>query len=169
MNENKVELGDLAKDVITGFTGVVKYHTKYMHNCDAFGLQPQELKDGVVIKLDTFDAPGVVVVKKAVVAVLASMPMAFNFGDVVADTLSDFKGTVTACAFWINGCTRVGVQSSKLKDGNPVDWSWFPMSQLKLVKAAKADLKRPIATPSTEGYVRPGGPMPAPTGTQAPR
>jgi len=168
MNEMKVELGDLAKDTITGFIGVVKYHSKYMHNCDAFGLQPQDLKDGVPIDVKQFDAPGVVVCKKKVVDVMPAAPMTFNFGDVVSDTLSDFKGIVTAYSAWVSGCNRVGVQASKLKDGNPVDWTWLPMSQLKLVKAAKK-----VTTPLTEGTVRhekkPGGPMQAPTGTKAPR
>ncbi len=161
MNENKIELGDLAKDVITGFTGIVKYHSQYMHNCDAFGLQPQELKDSAPVKLDQFDAPNTVLVLKKAVAVIPAPRSIFAFGDVVADTLTDFKGTVVAVTYWISGCTRVGVQSAKLKDNKTVDWEWFPMGQLKLVKAAKK--------PQPKQGVPPGGPMPMSRSVQGSR
>jgi hypothetical protein len=156
----KIEQGDLAKEVITGFTGVVKGIQTCMHNCDRIGLQPQELKDGNPIDTTFFDAPGVVLVKKRVVeTIIPATPMIFNYGDTVADTLTDFKGIVTSCCYWISGCTRVGVQSSKLKDGTPVGESWFPMSQLKLVKAAK----KPVMPKP------PGGPMKSPGESRNPR
>ncbi len=175
----KIELGDLAKDLLSGFTGVVKSISKYEHNCDVIGLQPQELRDGKPIPTEFFDAPGVEVVKKQVISCgLIPMPMIFNFDDMVKDTVTDFKGTVIGYCQWLNGCTRVAVQTAKLKDGNPVDFAWFPMTQLKLVKAGKG--KRPITpAPLTEGLAvhegvvvreqKPGGPMPAPKQMGAPR
>ncbi len=167
--EKQIELGDLAKDVITGFTGVVKAISSHLHNCDRVGLQPQELKDGKPIDTTFFDTPGIEVIKKKVVPnVPTAVPMIFNLEDEVRDTITDFKGIVTGCCYWISGCTRVGVQASKLKDGNPVDGSWFPMDQLKLIKAAKKK-----AAPLTEGNVlhekKPGGPMPAPGEARNPR
>lgn len=39
--EDKVQLGDLAQDVITGFRGIVTGHSDYLTGCDQFLLQPQ--------------------------------------------------------------------------------------------------------------------------------
>jgi hypothetical protein len=163
----KVELGDLAKDVITGFTGIVKAISKYQHNCERVGIQPCELKDGKPIDTIFFDGPGVEVIEKEkIVNTIYVKPMIFGFGDLVADTVTDFKGTVTAYCQWINGCTRVGVQSAKLKDGNPVDEHWLPMGQLKLIKAAK---KSPLTEGAVQHEKKPGGPMSAPAEMRSPR
>lgn len=52
-----IELGDTARDTITGFTGVVVAKTKWLHGCERLTLQPQELKDGKPIDAHTFDVP----------------------------------------------------------------------------------------------------------------
>lgn len=60
-----IELGDVAKDNITGFTGVLVAKTIWLHGCVRLTLQPQTLnKDGKVIESDTFDEQRVVLVKK---------------------------------------------------------------------------------------------------------
>jgi hypothetical protein len=60
-----VELGDVAKDTITGFTGVVIAKTKWLHGCERVTLQPEKLQDGKPVDQQTFDVPQVVVVKAA--------------------------------------------------------------------------------------------------------
>lgn len=44
------ELGLLAKDKLTGFTGIISYRAQYLTGCNNYGLQPQELKDDGSIK-----------------------------------------------------------------------------------------------------------------------
>lgn len=53
----RIELGDVARDTITGFTGVVVADTKWLHGCRRLSLQPQELKDGRPMEGATFDEP----------------------------------------------------------------------------------------------------------------
>lgn len=53
----RINLGDVAKDTITGFTGVVVAETKWLHGCVRLTLQPKELKDGKPIEGLTFDEP----------------------------------------------------------------------------------------------------------------
>jgi hypothetical protein len=53
----RIELGDVARDTITGFTGVVYADTKFLHGCRRLSLQPQELKDGRPLEGGTFDEP----------------------------------------------------------------------------------------------------------------
>ena len=45
--KKRIELGDTAKDSITGFSGVVIATTFWLHGCERLTLQPQKLdKDG---------------------------------------------------------------------------------------------------------------------------
>lgn len=64
---DRIELGDVAKDTITGFTGVVIGRMKWLHGCERLTLQPQELKDGKPIEWVTFDEPQLELVRRAAV------------------------------------------------------------------------------------------------------
>lgn len=66
---DKIELGDLAKDTITNYIGVVTGFTKHITGCDRFILQSQECKDGKLPDAYSFDVTTVELVKKGVVKV----------------------------------------------------------------------------------------------------
>jgi hypothetical protein len=59
-------LGDVARDTITGFKGVVITSCDWLHGCRRLTLQPQGLKDKKPVEAQTFDAPQVQMVKRAV-------------------------------------------------------------------------------------------------------
>ncbi len=61
---NEVKLGDIAKDSISGFKGVVVAITKWIHGCNRITLQPQGLLKGKRLENDTFDEPQIEVLKK---------------------------------------------------------------------------------------------------------
>ena len=61
-----------------------------------------------------------------------------KLGDEVQDTISGLTGKVIAIAYFLYGCIRVGVQPRDLKDGKPVESTYFDEPQLKLVKKSKA-------------------------------
>jgi hypothetical protein len=44
--QHTINLGDIAKDIITGVTGTVIASTKYLTNCERLTIQPMGLKDG---------------------------------------------------------------------------------------------------------------------------
>ncbi len=73
-------------------------------------------------------------------------------GDKVKDIVTGFEGIVIAVTHWLNGCTRMGVQSDVLKDGLPTDTIWFDEPQLSLVETGK--VKRMVT--------KPGGPTQTP-------
>lgn len=50
-----IKLGDKAKDTISGFTGTVTSHHKYLNGCERLSITPNELKDGKPIDAHTFD------------------------------------------------------------------------------------------------------------------
>lgn len=54
----KYELGVEVKDILTGFRGIVKCRTQWLYNCNTYGVQSTELKDGDVPKdVQYFDEP----------------------------------------------------------------------------------------------------------------
>jgi hypothetical protein len=49
--------------------------------------------------------------------------------DTVKDTITGFTGVVISRCEWINGCVRLGVQATKLKDGIPTEPQHFDEEQ----------------------------------------
>ena len=63
----KFELGDEAEDLITGFKGIIVYRSQWIHNCNVYGLQPQEMKDGKPMEKQQFDEPQLRILNKEIV------------------------------------------------------------------------------------------------------
>jgi len=62
--ETKVELGDEARDTITGFKGKVVAITEWLHGCRRVVIQPTDLdKEGRIKLTETFDEAQVKVTK----------------------------------------------------------------------------------------------------------
>ena len=74
-----------------------------------------------------------------------------ELGEKVRDQISKFEGIVIGVTEFLNGCTRVGVQSTVLKDGTPIDVEWFDEPQLEEVQKAVINC----------GPKNTGGPMPS--------
>ncbi len=58
-----------------------------------------------------------------------------RLGDKVKDKITGFTGVVSGISTWLNGCVRMGVQGTALKNGLPTVIEWIDEAQLKLVKA----------------------------------
>ena len=55
------KLGSVAKDAVTGFSGIIVNRTQWLHNCNVYAIQPTELKaDGSKRDLGYFDEPQIV-------------------------------------------------------------------------------------------------------------
>jgi hypothetical protein len=137
--QKKVELGDVARDIITGFTGTVVARTRWIMQCDRLVVQPDKVKDGKPIQACTFDilsleyvGPG----KTTVVPVNRPDDEA-GLGDLVQDRLTGLKGIVINQTTWHNGCSRVLIQPEELKDGVPVEASTCDEVDLKILKRQK--------------------------------
>lgn len=48
-------LGSKAKDIVTGFAGVITYRVEYLTGCSQYGLQPPVNDKGEVPKSEQFD------------------------------------------------------------------------------------------------------------------
>lgn len=52
---DRIELGDVVRDTVTGFKGVVVGDYLFLHGCRRLSVQPQEMRDGKPIDAVTFD------------------------------------------------------------------------------------------------------------------
>lgn len=66
MND-EIKLGDRAKDIVTGFEGIVVARIHWLMGCDRIVLQPEKLKDGNIVETKTFDIMQVKLVKAGVI------------------------------------------------------------------------------------------------------
>ena len=64
MKSKDVVLGTVARDIITGFEGVIVGKTTWLNGCDRIGLQPRKLKDGKLIGVEWFDVEQVKFISK---------------------------------------------------------------------------------------------------------
>ncbi len=76
-----------------------------------------------------------------------------NLGDKVKDTITGYEGIAVARTCWLNGCVRISIQSTKLKDGIPVVNQDFDEVQVKFIEAN--------AVPASSQH--PAGPKQSPT------
>jgi hypothetical protein len=60
-------LGDLVKDTVTGFKGIVICRSVWLNGCARLTVQPQSMKDGKPIETQCFDELQIEVLKRGVV------------------------------------------------------------------------------------------------------
>lgn len=66
-NAPKIQLGDRARDRITGLTGIVIGRTTWLRNCDRLTLQPEDLHDGRPVDVVSFDEPDLELIEAGVI------------------------------------------------------------------------------------------------------
>ena len=65
---DRINLGDLVRDRLTGFEGIATGKAQYLTGCDRVGVQPRALKpDGGISEPVWFDQPWVEVIERDVV------------------------------------------------------------------------------------------------------
>lgn len=64
METSEIELGDIVKHSISGFTGTAICRAKWLSGCDRVTVQPTIDKDGKMSDNSSFDEPELVIVKK---------------------------------------------------------------------------------------------------------
>ena len=66
MDSKKVRMGDMVKDKVSGFSGVIVSEHNFLNGCTRMTVQPLIDKDGKLPDTHTFDEPQLEVVKKDV-------------------------------------------------------------------------------------------------------
>lgn len=83
-----------------------------------------------------------------------------QLGDRVKCSITGYSGIVVVLANWLNGCTRVGVQPEKLKDGVLQETQNFDVEQLTMVNKAvhKPTIVMEVEAPEPKKEATKGGP-----------
>lgn len=73
---DRPQLGDVARDRITGFQGVIVHHATWLTGCDTYGLAPQTLDGGKPLETQSFDESRIEVLErgKFVLGNMAPLP-----------------------------------------------------------------------------------------------
>lgn len=71
----KIECGDLVRDKVTGFQGIVTGVHRWITGCTTATVKPRELKDGKPIDGQAFDSPRLEVLAKGAVVLESTDPV----------------------------------------------------------------------------------------------
>ncbi len=155
MAKQMILLGDIARDVITGFEGVVVADSEYIYNCKRLSLQPQKLgPNGQPVETNSFDIDSLELVKKGknrLESDKSGWPVAL--GDVVKDEVTTFTGMITSLTQWLHSGEYAGVASQELNESKPIEPRAIEIKALKVIKRRN----EPVKAKDT------GGPMPEPS------
>lgn len=131
--------GDEAKDIVTGFKGIVTARTSWLHGCDRITITPNKLgSDGLPIKEQTFDEQRIEVSKRG--KVKATLPVAQRYLDLplgaeAKDSVSGFTGIIAAITTMIGGDIHVQLEPEKLtKDGGTFEMEIFVGDRIEVTK-----------------------------------
>lgn len=80
-----------------------------------------------------------------------------QLGDKVKDPISNLVGIATGRTDYLYGCIHILVQPAELKDGKPVEGTWFDEARLEVVERGA------VKPPAHKVAANPGGPMLGPT------
>lgn len=67
MTEFKHDLGKEAKDIVTGFKGIITCRSQYLTGCNRYGIQPKMDKKGDVPETRWYDENQIEIIGKGVV------------------------------------------------------------------------------------------------------
>jgi hypothetical protein len=131
--------GDEAKDVVTGFRGIIVARTMWLHGCDRLNIAPTKLSaEGLPIKENLFDEDRVEIIKKAKVPFNAPTDerlLALPIGAEAKDKITGFKGIIAGIAVHLSGDIHVALEPEKLdKDGSPVEIQFFNDTRVEVIK-----------------------------------
>lgn len=152
MSKTKLSFGDVAKDKITGFQGVIVARTRFLSNVDRLSIQPRGLdKEGKPIKPRGFDEGSLEFVETTELepVPIERAPHPVGLGDTVKDQVTGLVGVVNAITSWFEGCSILQVQPQGLHEGEPIDPAAFDERKVDVVVRAN-----PTPEPVTTGGPR---------------
>jgi hypothetical protein len=151
--------GDEAKDLVTGFRGIITSRTTWLHGCDRISITPDKLsKEGSPIKEETFDEQRIEIIKRGKVP--AKLPsddalLALPLGAEAKDMISGFTGIIGAIIVTIGGTIYVQLEPEKLKkEGETFDSEAFNAERIEVVKPKPVPRAK-----KTKTTTDPGGPQ----------
>jgi len=134
--EYEINIGDEAKDVVTGIKGIVVVRHDYLYGIPRIGIQPPgsfEGKAHEVIHIDILQAS--LVKKNAVDRKGTSKKDTIPLGSKCKCKVTGYDGICTGKAEWLYACTKVMIQPQKTnpKTLMPLESNWFDEPGVELI------------------------------------
>lgn len=148
-----INLGQKAKDKVTGFEGTVVGRTEWLNGCYRFTLQPPIDKDGKHCSAETIDEPQLEVVGEGIPHEETPRKHVIQLGQKVRDKITGFEGVAMARTSWLSKLDRIMIQPSVDKEGKHRDGHVFDEVHVEVVGET---------IPQTERQIGTGGPIPEP-------
>ena len=142
MKLEDIQLGDKARDRLSGYTGILCSVTVELSGWTRFGIQPYDDTGKTFIDAYNVDWQSLEVIEKQVVPVIEPQELSVGNGDTVTDKVSGYHGVIVTKAVHSNGCTRFKVRSKDNlgQDGMPID-VWFEPSQLEIFETSTIEVE----------------------------
>lgn len=154
------QLGRTAKDVITGFNGVISLVSFDLYGCVQFVITPPVDKDGNAVDGRWFDVTRLELKnKKSPIPVphFTNEDAIGNLGFKAKDVVTGFSGVVSSVGFNLFGYTQFTLTPEANNNGKANEGGWFDISRLKLKST-----KPVMAIPDFDkGYIAEGKKGPA--------
>lgn len=133
------QCGDEAKDIVTGFRGIITARTTWLHGCDRITITPSKLgADGLPVKDQTFDEQRIEVIKRGKVKATLADPAklaTLGMGAEAKDIVNGFTGIIAAITVLISGDLHVQLEPEKLnKDGGTIEPEIFVGDRIEVIK-----------------------------------
>ena len=143
-----LELGYMARDKMTGFTGVVEYRTTYIYGCDRYSLQPL-VKDGEYKEGYVFDEPQIEIIPdlERIVEPQPAPEQLIPLGSKIRDKLLGTEGVAFGRTVYLNGCSRICLRRIMTKDGT-IHNEWIDEEGLEIIEQPKQSV---VDKPRTGG------------------
>lgn len=145
-NTVKNPMGYMARDVLTGFSGVIDHMALYESGCRRLSLQPKMKEDGTVPDgrfVDEFQVE--LLSEKPLLEPAEFQEPQFSFGQKVRMKAANQTGVITGRAYYLNGCLRYEVTMEANKDGM-VRERWQYAEALEAVTEKKPESSAPRKT-----------------------
>jgi hypothetical protein len=156
----EAELGAYAREIISGFEGVIVGKTLHLNGCHRVIIQPTKLKDGEPLSALSVDVQQVDIVPD--IPVIKSGNIGLEWGNAklgtrARDLITDYQGIVVSKTEWFGGKKRVGIQSKDLHDGKAIPIHDFDVTCVEVL-----DPKQLFGDVEANVQAGPGGPFPEP-------
>lgn len=110
--KNKIELGYVVRDVLTGIVGVADHRVAYLNAATRYCIQPRVSPDGTLRESIFADEHQVEYVEplEQIVKSANEPPVRIGVGQECYDSIKKSGGICTARAVYLNGCARVLIE-----------------------------------------------------------
>lgn len=143
-----VNLGDMAKDKVTNFTGIVVAVSYEIDGTIFIGLQPRELDNGKPAEALDFDIERVEVTEAGMAKThdTETVKRSVKIGAIYRDRVSGATGTAIRRIDFLGGCTRVTLQGKVGKDNKRPEAFMVPVESLEIVDEKPAEIAKEKVT-----------------------